>query len=238
MPPLLKKPSKPVFKTDIPFTETTWPLISPEDQEVILDLLCTLLAPIGIYRKTHTQPPKRKSKKRKRATTTTNDAPPPPPLGAHILIGLNSVTRHLSTLATKPSLPATLMSQNNGSSASQNEPPSFTTPAPLTLLILPHPSPSSSLPHAHLPTLVHLASLAHPDLPPTRLIPLSSASEARLASTLQIPRVGAIGIQEGAPGASALVEMVRGKVGTVKCQWIDQALAAEWRGVKIATQKV
>jgi ribonuclease P/MRP protein subunit POP3 len=104
----------------------------------------------------------------------------------------------------------------------------------LSLVLLPHPMPASSLPHAHLPTLVYLSSTRSD--PPTRLVALSTASESRLASILQLPRVGAIGILEGAPGADALVDYVRKHVKPVQCDWLEEALKAEWKGVKTTVQ--
>ncbi|ORY15158.1 hypothetical protein BCR34DRAFT_612328 [Clohesyomyces aquaticus] len=259
MPPAAKKSSKPVFKTDIPFTETTWPHISPEDQNVIIDLLCTIFTPIGDHRRTHRPPSKgKKSNKRKRAASNEEPIPPPPPVSNHILIGMNTVTRHLSALAAT-SCPSTLLASISSPPAAKHQdglhdlnppheppPPNHShepPPTPLSLLILPHPSPSSSLPHAHLPTLVHLASLTHPSpkkSEPTRLVPLSSASEARLAAALHLPRVGAIGILESAVGegvgVDALVGYVREKVGRVECKWIEEAVGAEWKGVRIEVQ--
>lgn len=90
------------------------------------------------------------------------------------------------------------------------------------------------MPHAHLPAQVYLSTPK--DQEPTRLVALASSSEARLASTLHIPRVGAIGIMEGAPGAASLVEYVRQNVGLVESKWIEEARKAEWRGVQIVDQ--
>ncbi|KAF2652192.1 hypothetical protein K491DRAFT_636196 [Lophiostoma macrostomum CBS 122681] len=248
------KSSKPIFKTSSPFTETKWPEIPPEHQEVILELLCNLLEPIGTHRQnTHASV----GKKRKRASTkhpdsTTEPSPPPPDISKHILVGLNSCTQHLSRLAADRA-PANLAPQQSGakSNAADVVPNAQT---PLSILILPHPNPSSSLAHAHLPTLVYLSSLpsasSQPSLPPapatssphqpepqpTRLIPLRTTSESPLASALHIPRVSAIGILEGAPGADALVEYVRSNVGVVECKWVEESLAAEWKGVKTSVQ--
>lgn len=38
---------------------------------------------------------------------------------------------------------------------------------------------------------------------------------------------------EGAPGARALEDFVRDKVGLAECKWVDEALQAEWRGANI-----
>jgi len=71
----------------------------------------------------------------------------------------------------------------------------------------------------------------------TRLVSLSTSSEARLASALHLPRLSALGIVEGAPGADALVEFVREKVGRVEVGWLAEAglegKNREWKGIKV-----
>ncbi|EMD63845.1 hypothetical protein COCSADRAFT_71739, partial [Bipolaris sorokiniana ND90Pr] len=114
MAPTAKQNTKPVFKTASPFTETQWPELSHDDELVVLEMLSNLIAPLGDHRRTHMHPSK--GKKRKRATTkpdqddsTTETPPPPPPIGNHLLIGLNSVTRHLEALAAKTAPSTTLV---------------------------------------------------------------------------------------------------------------------------------
>lgn len=42
---------------------------------------------------------------------------------------------------------------------------------------------------------------------------------------------------EDAPGADALVAYVRENVDVTSCAWIDEAMAADWKGVKIEMQQ-
>jgi ribonuclease P/MRP protein subunit POP3 len=111
------------------------------------------------------------------------------------------------------------------------------TPKSLSMVILTHPQPSLSPSHAHIPTLLHLATLqstpGQPAPNPTRLITLPTSNDARFASALHIPRVGAIGIYEGAPGAKALEDYVKQHVGLTECPWIDEAIRPEWRGMNV-----
>jgi ribonuclease P/MRP protein subunit POP3 len=112
---------------------------------------------------------------------------------------------------------------------------------PLSMIILTHPKPSTSPAHAHFPTLVHLSNLQPPSSSPrptnaTRLIPLASSTDARLASKLHIPRVGALAIFADAPGAAALEAFVRQNVDVTACVWIDEAMAVEWRGVNVKAE--
>ncbi|KAF2804106.1 uncharacterized protein BDZ99DRAFT_452651 [Mytilinidion resinicola] len=244
-----KKGQKQVFKLDSPFTETTMPPIADNDKDIILDMLCNLLTPIGRHRTAHILPSKGRSNrnlKRKRAAQVppsppSQQPPPPPPpaptLSAHLTIGLNATTRHLEALAAQPTPSPTPPATS----------PEAGKPAPtraLALVLIPHPNPARSLIHAHIPTLVALASVQGDQLAkgtterqPTRLVALPSSSEARLASALHLPRLSALGILEGAPGADALVEFVREKVGCVEVGWLGEAGLegngenGGWRGI-------
>ncbi|KAF9691808.1 hypothetical protein EKO04_010460 [Ascochyta lentis] len=245
MAPPAKKPSKPIFKTSSPFAETKWPSVSHEDEEMVTELLCNLLIPLGEHRKRHIQPSK--GKKRKRDTKPAaddNHQPSPPAIGSHILVGLNSVTRHLEALAARTAPPNLAIPESKASStkdrtsaeaATKKQPEP--TLRPLSTVILTHPRPSLSPSHAHIPTLLHLATFQpnpgpHPP-PPTRLVALPTSTDARLASALHIPRVGALGIYDGAPGAKALEEYVRQHVGVTECLWIEEAMKPEWRGLNV-----
>ncbi|KAF2025394.1 hypothetical protein EK21DRAFT_116871 [Setomelanomma holmii] len=267
MAPTPAKNSKPIFKTSSPFTETKWLEIPPNDQDIILDLVCNLIAPLGDHRRTHVHPSKGKKRKRKNKENQNGpftgpnkqdqnapetDSPPAPEISKHILIGINSITRHLEAFAAKTaptSMPVTALKDQQHHDASKDEQNQTTTgkagPRPLSILILTHPKPSLSLAHAHLPTLLHLSTLRPPDSNPsststpdtrTRLISLPTSSDARLASSLHIPRVGALAIFANAPGAKALEEFVRDKVGVTECVWVDEAMRAEWRGVNVGIE--
>lgn len=152
--------------------------------------------------------------------------PPMPTVASHVLVGLNTVTRHLSDCAEKYA-PRTVPAFQHHALESES-------PRRLSLIVLPHPMPSSSLPHAHLPTLAYLSSVRSDS--PTRLVALSTAFESRLASVLHLPRVGAIGILEGAPGADSVVDYVREHVEPVQCDWLEEAWKAEWKGLKTAVR--
>jgi ribonuclease P/MRP protein subunit POP3 len=54
-----------------------------------------------------------------------------------------------------------------------------------------------------------------------------------MASAVGLPRVGALGILEGAEGAEALVGYVRESVGEVDVRWIEEASRGEWKGSKV-----
>ena len=215
-------------------------------------IISSLITPLGDHRRLYVHPSK--GKKRKRNTKSHQndsamaDTPPPPPeMGNHLLIGLNSVTRHLEALAartapsTAPVANKSPESKDVGSSVnpalvSEMETKVF---SPLSMVILTHPKPALSPAHAHLPTLVHLATLpptcTTPSTPQAevRLISLPTSADARLASALAIPRVGALAIYQGAPGAKTLEDYVCGHIGLTQCQWIDEAMSGEWKGLNV-----
>lgn len=103
----------------------------------------------------------------------------------------------------------------------------------LSTIFLTAPSPSIHPPYTPLPLLAALSSKNHPALPPTRLISLSTSSEAKLCAALGIPRVGLIGIFEDTPGAKGLVEYVRENMETIDVPWIKETGNAEWLGTRV-----
>ncbi|KAK0118695.1 hypothetical protein ONS96_011783 [Cadophora gregata f. sp. sojae] len=92
------------------------PEVSPQNQETILELLCSILSPVGQHRTNHVTPSKgKRSKKRKRVekkkkaesgigSEETSSIPPPPEISSHVIVGLNHITRSLEALsqASKP----------------------------------------------------------------------------------------------------------------------------------------
>jgi ribonuclease P/MRP protein subunit POP3 len=204
--------------------------------------ICSLVATIGEHRKTQIHPSKGRKRKRDiNAAPDERSKLPAPATASHILVGLNSVTRHLEIQAastappTAPSSETPIDEQDKPTRTNDKE--SATPPRALSIVILTHPQPSLSPSHAHIPTLLHLANLRRDPgtVPsePTRLVCLATSNDARLASALHIPRVGAIGILEGAPGANALEEYARKHVGLTACAWVDEALRSEWRGLNV-----
>jgi ribonuclease P/MRP protein subunit POP3 len=184
-------------------------------------------------------------------------APPQPEIGTHLLIGLNSVTRHLEALAAR-NVPSTApiasavktpvevskqTPEDPQNVSDQEKQDGETQPGeelrPLSMVVLTHPKPSLSPAHAHIPTLLHLSTIS-PSTSlttiPTRLISLPTSMDALLASALHIPRVGALAIYEGAPGAKALENYVRENIGVTECQWVDEAMSAEWRGLIVKSE--
>ncbi|KFZ05498.1 hypothetical protein V501_08285 [Pseudogymnoascus sp. VKM F-4519 (FW-2642)] len=203
MPPKAKT----MFELDSPYSDVALPQLSPADQDTILNLLTSFLSPIGHYRTTHITPSKgKRSKKAKRrelkggaAKPAQDEASvPPPELISHILVGLNSITRHLESQSRKacpPSLGVPIPSSDRPANSQRH----------LTVVVTTWPSVPTIL-TSHLHKLVQTSSLLHPNLPPTRFVTLPRSSEKRLCSALGVPRAGFIGIFDGAPSATAVID--------------------------------
>ncbi|KAI4653788.1 hypothetical protein J4E93_001555 [Alternaria ventricosa] len=223
-----KANAKPVFKTSSPFSETRWWVI------LCFNLRATLIC-----------------KKRKRNIKANEDGPentpPLPQIGTHLLVGINSVTRHLEALAAEnaPTTAPAAYPKSTPDGTKENTPTTDRfkeSLRPLSMVILTHPKPSLSPAHAHFPTLVHLSALSPSSAASatseaaTRLIPLQTTAETRLASSLHVPRVGAIGIYAGAPGAKTLEQYAREHIGLTECKWVDEAMSAEWKGLNVKSE--
>jgi ribonuclease P/MRP protein subunit POP3 len=162
----------------------------------------SLLSPIGHYRTTHITPSKgKRNKKAKRREVKLGSAQPSPDtasvpipeLSAHILVGLNSITRHLES-QSRQACPQPLDLQIPSAS-----------PKHLAVVVTTWPSVPAVL-TSHLYELLQTSSLLHPNLPQTRLVSLPRSSEKRLCSALGVARAGFIGIFDGAPCSTAVIE--------------------------------
>ncbi|KAI0840467.1 hypothetical protein F5Y06DRAFT_241102 [Hypoxylon sp. FL0890] len=217
------------YQLDTPYSATSWPSITLEDQETILELLCTLLGSLGQYRSEYVQlsrGKRDKKRKRKAPTTPSKDLPPPPApeLKSYVDVGLTAVTRHLQEIASKAkNVEANLEDKR------LSQETSITSYSVIFVARSGYPSALSS----HLPQMVAVASKSHPEQTPIRLVGLSKACEDRLSESLGVPRVSCIGLREQAPSSKALVEFVRQHVPAVEVQWLKEARQAEHRGTNI-----
>lgn len=177
---------------------------------LIIPQLPSLLAPIGQYRNLYVQPSKgKRSRKRKRAhlidAAPVMPPPPPPELNLFLTIGLNSTTRHLESMAAMLPTEGTLPK-----------------PRLLAVFVCRSDSQPSQL-HSHLPVLCNIASRSSPEHT-VRLVQLPRGAEARLTSSLAVPRVGFLGLMEGAPGSTLLQSFLEEKVLAVRVPWLEGSL--------------
>lgn len=144
-----------------------------------------------------------------------------PDLQKFLTVGFNSTNRHLESLVK-----ATF--QDNDETTGQ-ESASW-----MSAVFVPRLDQPSAL-NAHLPLLIKMASIRSPLKPPIYLVSLPKAAEQRLSTRLNTPRVGLVGLLDGAPGAEGLLEFVRGVVPAVEVPWLEEATTGIYMPVAVNT---
>ena len=102
----------------------------------------------------------------------------------------------------------------------------------LAAIFVPY-SDQSSILYSHLPVLIKTASFAPSTSPAPRLTMLPRGAEERLAAALSIPRIGLIGIVDGAPDTDVLIDFARRKVPEIEVPWLDEGARGLYRPVNI-----
>ncbi|KAL7788280.1 hypothetical protein V8C37DRAFT_238085 [Trichoderma ceciliae] len=215
-----------VHHLETPFSTSSWPEISIEDQDSILELLCNLLSPIGQHRRIHVKPSKgkRAAKREKRMKVKLNEvaesakipAPPSPELSASVDVGFNYITKNLGFISK--------------SSEEVNHPPKD-----YSMIFVARGSQSPAFNH-HFPQLVAAASRNLPEKEKIRLVGFSKPCSERIGSTLSISRVSSIAISRHAPGAEALLAVVESIVAPVDSCWLNEIPgAATYKTTQIAS---
>ncbi|KAI0128594.1 hypothetical protein BJ170DRAFT_622241 [Xylariales sp. AK1849] len=229
----MDKMKKFVFQLDTPYSTVSWPPINTEDQATMLELLCTLLSPIGHYRSKYIHPSKgKREKKRKRREESTSESqlasPPAPKIASCVDVGLASITRCLKEAATKAGglTAGTYLKAD----ATDKE---LATPCYSAIFVARSGQPN--ILNSHLPQMVALASEASPLRTPIRLVGLSKACQDRLSESLGIPRVSCIGIRRDAPNSRALVNFACQHVPVIEVTWLKEARKADYKETKINT---
>jgi ribonuclease P/MRP protein subunit POP3 len=87
--------------------------------------------------------------------------------------------------------------------------------------------------HAHLPLLIATSTLATPNVPAPRVVQLPSGCGARLCESLGLARVSFIGLREGAPNSTQVVDLIRRVVPEVRIPWVEETKNATYLPVKI-----
>jgi len=154
---------------------------------------------------------------------------------AHVLVGFNEVNRHLEALST-------VSAAKNGINTTKVTPEdeeNNKSPHIAAVFLL---RPLDDLIYAHLPTLCYTASLAHLDLPKTRLVLLDPAVQPKVAQALGgSASVSMLAVTEFVEGKEAselqsLIQYVREHVDAPEAGWLKKAMNAKWLGTKIDVQ--
>ncbi|RDW59731.1 hypothetical protein BP6252_12818 [Coleophoma cylindrospora] len=251
----MERKPKTIFQLDTPFTTVQWPTISEENQVTILDLLCSLLAPIGKHRSLYVTPSKgtRSKKRKRREAVQTSEiqpsqaecTPPTPEISSSVMVGLNSITRSLESLSrmsknrdVAQTPVANLQDEVMEDRKADVEVTLEAAVAPETTsrhfaAVFVSRSSQPAILNAHLPQLIATASLAHPDRPPTKLVPLSRSAESQLCTALGLPRVSFVGLLDDAPYSKALLDLIRDNVSDIEVPWLKEAQMQQYRSLKV-----
>ncbi|KAK4137417.1 hypothetical protein BT67DRAFT_414702 [Trichocladium antarcticum] len=220
-----------VHTLDTPYSAVEWPQIHQDDQDAILELLCSLLAPLGAHRRSFITPSKGK---RKRARKEANQegpvtlVAPVPELAAYVDVGLSRVSRTLQAVSRKDGLNPPPKVATSPQDDSESGPDT----RPYSIVFVARSGQTSAF-HCHFPQMVALAARSRPADRAVRLVGFSKACEDRLSAALGIPRVSSIGLREDAPLAKGLVDFVHERVAPIEVAWLQEAQSAGFLETKI-----
>ncbi|CAH0019017.1 unnamed protein product [Clonostachys rhizophaga] len=208
-----------IYQLDTPFSTVSWPDISLEDQESILELLCSLLSSLGQHRRDHVKPSKGKRvAKREKVTADQKDLakdqpiPQAPELGLKVDIGFNVITRNLEGISRGES----------GHTENADGDVDLQTNETVYSMVFVARGDQSSAFNCQFPRMVAAATKELPPDSQTRLVGFSKSCSERLSKSLHIPRVSSIAIKRDAPGCKALWDFVREKVPPVDAAWLGK----------------
>ncbi|EYB26142.1 hypothetical protein FG05_05463 [Fusarium graminearum] len=226
-----------VHQLDTPFSTVSWPDVSAEDQDTILELLCeagqvirkanitdsqSLLSPIGQYRQTHVKLSKGKRAAQKEKEVKKigggSEEPQPPPmpeLEADIDVGFNSIARNLQSWSSK----------NTESTEDELK-------RQYCMVVVARGNQASAF-NCHFPQMVGTASKQLPADSHIRLVGFSKPCSERLSACLGVPRVSSIAIVKDAHGAGALQEFVMKAVAPVEASWLNASSSTQYLAPKI-----
>ncbi|PHH80165.1 hypothetical protein CDD82_1935 [Ophiocordyceps australis] len=210
---------KRVYHLNTPFSVISWPHISVDHQDSVLELLCNLLSPLKQYREAYINSSKGKRAAKKHAQppkpipSESALVPPKPELDAKIDVGFNSITRTLREM-TQPcnQVEAEKRIYSMIFVARGDQSPAF---------------------NCHFPKMIAAASKHLPAEQEIRLVGFSKPCSERLSSCLGVPRVSSVAVARDAPGAEALWTLVREVVAPVTSSWLEDIRSSDFQRTKI-----
>jgi len=199
------------------------PVVAADHEQAILRFLIPLVQPIGDFRRDHVPRSRGKGRGKKSRTKTEQESMPEwmPEVYDHITIGFNTTIRRLESLAVRqkpPTLPQTI-----------DEAPADKPPVELSVMFVCR----ESLPDIISSSLPLLIATSAPKTRRAKLVDISPQAEARIACALRQPRVGVLGVEEGAPDADALLQFVNETIAEVEVPWLEQGLSPAYYPVNI-----
>ncbi|RGP80245.1 rnase subunit pop3 [Fusarium longipes] len=198
---------KVVHQLDTPFSTVSWPDVSIEDQDTILELLCESKGKRAAQ--------KEKEVKKIRGGLEQPPAPPMPELEANVDVGFNSITRNLQSWSSK-----------NAESTEHESTRQY------SMVFIARGNQTSAF-NCHFPQMVGTASRNLPEDDQIRLVGFSKPCSERLSGCLGVPRVSSIAIVKDAPGAGALQEFITKTVAPVEIPWLNASSSTQYLAPKI-----
>lgn len=219
----------------------------------------SLLAPIGLHRRSFMNPSKGKRKRKQQPNKDEGESSKPqvPEICAHVDVGLANISRTLQNMAagvatekskskgiisgppTKESQAAAPenVKEKEGENGPKGNPDKAKSPppsSPYSIIFVARSGQSSAF-HCHFPQMVALASKSRPADKAIRLVGFSKACEERLSEALGIPRVSSIALREDAPAlqVKGLLDYVRDHVPLVEVAWLNEASSGKYRETNI-----
>lgn len=149
-----------------------------------------------------------------------------PEISSFITLGFNATVRHLELLSalSRPTLLAGSRLENDRITSTSSE--TFS-----AVFVCRESLPTALT--ASLPLLAATASLAHPEQPHIRLIPLRKDAGEQIAKVLGIPRLGIAGLKRGASGAIGLTQLIQQKVQVTEVPWLQEAKIGTYLPVNV-----
>ncbi|KAJ8100535.1 hypothetical protein POJ06DRAFT_268123 [Lipomyces tetrasporus] len=205
---------------DNPHVKVLWPTVSADDGKLFVDLLCSLLQPVGTYICT-----KSKIKQQKKTVTSTTSSshaaeqlqkPTRPDVLNYLTLGFNPTTFALEAQVSRIFAQQSYIAPTKSTTAVSSK---KTSKHPLTAVFVSRSDITPAVLLSHFPILCASSSI------PVRLVQLPRGSLARLSQATSIPGLGILGIRPDCPSASMLFNALE-RVDLVVVPWAEARLGS------------
>ncbi|KAK9368699.1 hypothetical protein V1509DRAFT_658399 [Lipomyces kononenkoae] len=181
---------------DNPHTKVLWPAVSADDGKLFVDLLCSVLQPVGTY---IDQKNKVRRHKNKSSGTPVEaeqlQKPIRPEVLNYLTFGINPTTIALEAQASSVYAQSAYVSPIILTTAPLSK---KNRKGPVTAVFIARSDITPAILLSHFPLLCTSSSS------PVKLVQLPKGSMGLLAQATGIPGLGIVGIRQGCPGASML----------------------------------
>ncbi|KAF8517434.1 hypothetical protein BU17DRAFT_49966 [Hysterangium stoloniferum] len=144
--------------------------------------------------------------------------PPPPPVLAHIIFGINQVTKRLESQAKSRRVRESIALTDSGAVETVVEDPNH---SPIAYVFVCRADVDPPILISHLPGLVASCNIPIPSRPmmPVHLIPVPKQAEASLSALMGLRRVSVLALDSTTPSLDAIVNLL-GAVQPPSAPWL------------------